>query len=661
MTSVPLCYFGSAVPLPLRRELRAGGLTAIYEAGDLRYVRCGPFEVVRRWSAAVRDANWETIPGVLSDEVIDETPDGFRVRYTSTHRSGPIHFVWRADIVATSAGQISFTFDGEALSSFRRNRIGLCILHPIQKCAGAKATLLRPDGTTTDTEFPKFIAPDNPFQELAGLSHELAAGLWCDWTFEGDLFETEDQRNWIDASFKTFCTPLRLPFPVEVTAGTRIKQTVTLALRGSLPTCPSFPAGHWHAGKPAPRPSDPNSGKRQTVDIQEPTSTRLPEIGLSVASHGQPLSDRELLRIRLLRPSHLQVELDLTGARWQPLLKQAAVEARALDVPLELAIRVSDQARSETIEMISSLRRLQQPVARVLIFHHQSWATTESAFLPAAEALRQYDPAIRCYAGTLANFTEWNRSRPSFLGQSGVCYSIHPQEHAFDNASLVETCPVISETVASVRHFSNGLPIAVGPITLKRRVNPYATEPATPVPAGELPPSVDPRQMSLFGAGWTLSAIKYLAESGVNSATFYETTGWLGVTRRDSGRPASGRFPSVARHAYPLFHVLADVCESPDAVVRPSASSDPYAVQSFAFDTGECTRLLLANLTGFSTTVGISGLGPEIQLRILDEATFDSAGNAYAFRSSEPLRSTTDRGRISLSLGPYAYVRIDSK
>ena len=39
---------------------------------------------------------------------------------------------------------------------------------------------------------------------------------------EGETFETEDQRNWSDASFKTYGTPLHLPFPVEVEEGTRV-------------------------------------------------------------------------------------------------------------------------------------------------------------------------------------------------------------------------------------------------------------------------------------------------------------------------------------------------------------------------------------------------------------------------------------------------------
>jgi hypothetical protein len=46
--TVPLCYYGSPEALPARRELRAGPLTAVYEAGDLRYVKVGGVEFCRR-------------------------------------------------------------------------------------------------------------------------------------------------------------------------------------------------------------------------------------------------------------------------------------------------------------------------------------------------------------------------------------------------------------------------------------------------------------------------------------------------------------------------------------------------------------------------------------------------------------------------------------
>ncbi|MBN8639279.1 MAG: hypothetical protein J0M07_28430, partial [Anaerolineae bacterium] len=86
--------------------------------------------------------------------------------------------------------------------------------------------------------------------------------------------------------------------------------------------------------------------------------------------------------------------------------------------------------------------------------------------------------------------------------------------HAFDNASLIETLPVLGETVQSARAFVPGAKIAVTPITLKIGFNPDATAPDEPRPLGQLPRRVDPRHMSLFGAGWTLGAIAALALAG---------------------------------------------------------------------------------------------------------------------------------------------------
>jgi hypothetical protein len=58
--------------------------------------------------------------------------------------------------------------------------------------------------------------------------------------------------------------------------------------------------------------------------------------------------------------------------------------------------------------------------------------------------------------------------------------------------------------------------------TLRKRFNPYATSPEPAPRVGDLPSPVDVRQMSLFGACWTLASIKHLAESAVSSATYEE-------------------------------------------------------------------------------------------------------------------------------------------
>lgn len=44
------------------------------------------------------------------------------------------------------------------------------------------------------------------------------------------MFETEDQRNWTDASFKTYGTPLDRPFPVAVSPGEEVHQRVRLVI-----------------------------------------------------------------------------------------------------------------------------------------------------------------------------------------------------------------------------------------------------------------------------------------------------------------------------------------------------------------------------------------------------------------------------------------------
>ena len=164
---------GRTDPPPEARTLRAGPLSVVFESGDLRYLRLGDREVIRRIYVAVRDRNWGTVPARLADVTIDEQPDRFLIRYVAEHAEGPVDFVWRATIEGRPDGSLRFAMDGEARSTFLRNRIGFCVLHPIRECAGARCRLTHADGTTREAEFPRFVAPQNPFLELIGLSHEV--------------------------------------------------------------------------------------------------------------------------------------------------------------------------------------------------------------------------------------------------------------------------------------------------------------------------------------------------------------------------------------------------------------------------------------------------------------------------------------------------------
>ncbi len=86
--------YGREAPLPERMPLRAGPLSLVYEGGDLRYVRLGDREILRRVYVAVRDRNWETVPAALSDVEMEIGGDSFRNTYRAEHVEGDIGYAW---------------------------------------------------------------------------------------------------------------------------------------------------------------------------------------------------------------------------------------------------------------------------------------------------------------------------------------------------------------------------------------------------------------------------------------------------------------------------------------------------------------------------------------------------------------------------------------
>ena len=194
-------------------RLRAGPLTMLLdpETAFLRRICLGNIEILRGIYGAVRDRNWGTVEPVLSGLAVESAEDGFHVRFTCVCRRAEIHYGWEGEISGNDAGMVAYRMRGEARSTFLRNRIGLCVLHPIAECAGRPCIVRFQDGSVLLGDFPRDIAPQQPFKNLQTLAHELLPGLRAQVRFEGEIFEMEDQRNWSDASFKTYGTPLALP------------------------------------------------------------------------------------------------------------------------------------------------------------------------------------------------------------------------------------------------------------------------------------------------------------------------------------------------------------------------------------------------------------------------------------------------------------------
>lgn len=659
-------YYGSDQPPPERTPLRAGPLSLIYEAGDLRYVRlekketgAGP-EILRRVYVAVRDQNWGTVLPSLSNVRMEISEDSFHIAYDVEHVEGDVDFSWRGTITGDAQGTVRFTMDGVARSTFLRNRIGFCVLHPMTECAGQPCRVEKVDGTVEEGAFPAYISPHQPFFEMRAISHQVVPGVWAKVSFEGDVFEMEDQRNWTDASFKTYCTPLGLPFPVEIPAGTRISQTVTLTLDSDKQA-----DKREKAIKPSALPelTAPAIERDATLTFSVGAAPvcPLPHVGLCVADDGQSLSQIELARLRALNLSHLRVDLKLSQPGYADVLRHAVEQADALGLSLEVALHLSGAADEELASLRDTIADTHPLVCRWLVFHSAGNSTGARWASLARQILGDYEPQALIGGGTDAFFTELNRARPPVDVLDLVAYSLNPQVHAFDNASLVETLEAQAATVDSARQFCGGLPIAVSPITFKMRHNPNATAPETETGAVSLPPQVDVRQMSLFGAAWTAGSLKYIAESGAHSATYYQTRGWLGVMETEAGSPLPGVFRSVPGGVFPLYHVLADVGEFSGGDVLPTTSSAPLCIDGLAMRDGERTRVVLVNLNPQAQRAMVMGLGRRVSVSRLDETNVMEAMRAPRnFRAQQAQITTTNDGTLELEILPYGLVRIDS-
>ena len=610
-----------------------------FEQGGLRCIRLGEREVVRRLYLAVRDQEWGTLGHEVHDLHLESDAASFRLSFQAEDRRGEVDFHWQASISGDAQGTIAFSAEGLARSSFWANRIGFCLLHPGGECAGRDCIVEHSDGSRQSGRFPLYIAPHQPFLDIRAIAHEVAPGVWAEARFQGDIFEMEDQRNWTDASFKTYSRPLSLPYPFRVEAGSTVRQSVRISLQGQVSAGVLAAAG-------APGPV--------SVAVGQAPLGPLPRLALAVASGSETLSERDSVRLRALRLSHLHLELNLGQPAWRERLRLGAAQARDLALPLVIATVFADEA--ELAALRQELERQRPHVCAFAVFHEGEPCTSSRWVRVARRHLQESAPAARFGGGSRDNFTELNRGQAPGDGFDFVGYSLNPQVHAFDNASLMETLEGQAWTISSARRLVRGLPLAVGPVTLRKR----------PASAGDVEPealarAADPRQMSLFGAAWTLGSLQRLAEGGVEAATYYETVGCLGVMAGDAGARLPGLLAVPAGAVYPLYHVFADIGEIGDSLVLPVVASDSLKVAGLALRHAGGTRLLLASLVPKEQEVVVAGFGPLLRLRRLDEGNAEQAMLApEVFRAQAGEVLASKDGSLRLSLPPYALARLDS-
>jgi len=483
--------------LPVKK-MKAGNLVCLYEAGNLRYIKFGDTEILRLIYSAVRDENWETIPATISDEKIEEYKSGFTIRYTAVYKTGIIHY--RAEFsIEGNTDSIVFSMKGEALSDFKRNRIGLCVLHPIKKYAGRKVNITQPDGNIYESVFPELISPHQPFLNVQKMNWAFNKEIDVQLNFEGDIFETEDQRNWTDSTYKTYSTPLHLPIPAAVKAGEKIEQRITLRVTGNVK----------------------QPGNNATSAFRE-EKISFPKIGYCRSKGQQPLTNEQVKLFNQIPFDHYRVELHFYESSWQDVLLSATTEARSLKTKLELIAFFDDEYEKTLNEFILQLEPVKDIISSILLLHRNYNSTPHSLMQNGYAIIRQHFSEIKTGYGTDGYFAELNRNPPHQIPYDFVNFSLNPQVHAIDNRTLLENLARQADTIKTIKDVIGTKHIHISPITLKMRKH---SDPISKT--GPLIHVADERQHTHFTAFWTLLCIQNLSET--DHLTFYELIGETGI------------------------------------------------------------------------------------------------------------------------------------
>ena len=585
MTEAPsrsIRLFGTDQPVSPPRVLKAGPLTAELEAGNLRYIRFSGLEMVRAISFIVRDKNWGTYEPAISDLVVEESEGRFRVAYSAVAKDAVQRFAYEAEITGAADGSLRFAAKGRALTDFLTNRTGFVVLHPAS-VAGKAASVTETTGRAFDTKFSELIDPVQPMMNLRAIAHAFASGATVECRMEGDTFEMEDQRNWTDASYKTYVRPLALPWPYTLTSGVTLEQSVTLTLSGDPPA--------RLAGE---------IGVRVALGAEQGAT---PDLGLGLDPDDAAAALANSERLSAVGVAHMICHHDPRRGHGRETLARAVEVAGALGATpwLEAVVANVDGFEAEIAALGQTVAALGSPFPVVLVSPASDLKCTlpGSPWPPCPPAVELYRAARRAFPGAsvgggmFSYFTELNRKRPPLAELDFVSFTTSALVHAGDDRSVAETLELLPHIARSMRAMVGAKPYAVGPSAIGMRDNPYGRT-TTPNPDNirQAMNRNDPRQRGLLGAAWCLGYFGHFAAGGARQIALGGAVGPFGLLHAPADFPQP--WFDKAGGLFPVYHVLRGLARLRGAPMRALSVSAPREVQGFA----AANELWLANLTG---------------------------------------------------------------
>ncbi len=642
--------YGTDEPVEPPRVLQAGALTAEFEAGNLRHIRYHDWEMIRAISFVVRDKNWGTYSPQITHLKFHEEPEAFHVSYEGSVNEKDQQFIYSATIAGKSDGSLSFSGKGTAISDFLTNRTGFVVLHPIEGVAGAGCTIEHVNGTIEETRFPYLIDPVQPMTALRAITHEFLPGLKVTCRMEGDTFEMEDQRNWTDASYKTYVRPLALPWPYVIAKGETIEQTITLTVFG------------------ATREIDAVVDRQLSITIGERIAgSAMPPLGLGFDPRDLEATERSLGALEHAAPSHLVCHFDPRLGHSQDDLKRMAAVGKALkaELWLEFVVPSVENFGTDIQNLARIVAELGNPFAAIMVSPAPDLKCTLPGSpwpaCPPLEALYRTTRAAFAGAhlggGMFSFFTELNRKRPPVALLDFVTFTTVAIFHAGDDRSATEGLESLPYLAKSVEAFIDGKPYHVGPSAIGLRMNPYGEAPmANPRNIRQAMNGMDPRQRGLFAAAWSVGFVARLAKGGASALTLGGTVGEFGIAYAPASYPQP--WFDEKGGVYPVYHVVKGLAALRGRPLIDLVVSKPRDLQAIAVELGADIEIWLANLTDQTQTVELM---PKLvgNLSVLTASEFEQTTQDFSIMDS--IEREFSGGTVALPLYAIARLRLSGK
>ena len=525
--------------------------------------------VLRSVRAVIRDQDWNTAD--LEIDSITQSENEFELAVHSVGFDAEFTGIVSAKFEGAVA---TFTMQLTAEHAYETNRTGLIVLHS-PEVAGSALEVTHSNGEIELAKFPVSISPNQPVFDIAALGWQHNQ-LQIDVAFAGDVFEMEDQRNWSDASYKTYSRPLSKPFPYSVAAGKKILQIIKIQVQQiAAPT---------QTVKPD-KISLTKIGKFPQIQVGASTAPdALPE---SWGTCGNPKDYSPVAAVTL-------VELDLDSTNWQAALVRAAHSSKKLDV------RFVATENSDLLAAATHLKDL--PVVRVGVFDSSSHVSTPALNQALVEALAKAQLIVPVVSGARSHFTELNREQKIILpGATELTFATTPLFHSLTTEQLLESVAMQRIIANQAVQMADGKPVHIGPITLRPRFNNVATA-KQPAPTkldlsegygAEFTGANDERQTTADLAAWVIASAAAVSVVGVSSITWFEQWGPRGLA-------------SETGQEYPAAKAVSALATLTGQDLYIGQSPDGFVWAIGAQDSAGQLTVLASNLHRYSTSIDVT-------------------------------------------------------